>query len=69
MVKQSVDLPFRFGETVYHRCHHERRPGLVTGFILRPSGLLISVSWGDRSETDHFDYELVSEYEPDYTAD
>lgn len=60
---------FRIGERVFLALADERKPGLVTGIHFRPGAVTYSVSWGDASETGHYDFELTREFVPDYGAD
>lgn len=51
------------GDTVYLRNDTEQREGFVTGIHLRGTGYTYSVSWGDRSETHHYPFELSTDKE------
>lgn len=63
---RTVRLRHAIGDTVYHRLADERRPGLVTGYIVRPGGCLYYVTWRSRHESGHYEMELADEYAPDF---
>jgi hypothetical protein len=69
--ERTARLPFAFGTVVYHRARKEKVAGVVTGFIVCPSGTQILIQWGDNvgGESAHHFFELSTEYEPDYTGD
>jgi hypothetical protein len=60
--KYNYDL----GSMVYHVLVAERRPGMVTGVMIRPGSVTYLVTWPDLGETQHYCIELRSEYVPDY---
>ncbi len=57
------DLQFSIGDIVFHRTVEDREPGLVTGLIVRDYGTAYYVTWGDRNEKVHYDYELSKEFD------
>lgn len=56
-----VELGFVFGDEVYLKCDAENRKGIVTGFLHRVTGYIVCIAWGDRTETNHFPYEITKE--------
>lgn len=60
-----IELPFRYGEVVYHKLRIEREPGMVSGFQLRHSRTLVIVQWADPFEEKYHDaWELQREHSP-----
>jgi hypothetical protein len=51
---------------VFLRLRGERQPGMVTQVAIRPTGVLYGVTWGNGTESYHYDIELSLEYVPDY---
>lgn len=49
---------FRLQEKVYLVNDPDQLAGFVTGLIFRVGGFTYEVSWGDRTESTHFDFEL-----------
>ena len=70
-VGRPVRLPFDFGDIVYHRVHADRKPGMVTGFIVRDATILVLVTWADnvQGEATHRPYELTTEFEPNFSQE
>lgn len=56
----TLEIAYELGDTVYHRVGNGQ-PGIVTGYNLRPSGLIYYVSWGHLAETVHYSFELTAE--------
>ncbi len=54
------------GDVVYHRLADERRRGIVTGILVRPTGQSYLVTWPDQGETAHYAFELSTEFVPDF---
>ncbi len=67
--KKTIRLPFDFGERVYLRINPEKVAGMVTGFHIRVSSMLMSVTWPDRTETNHYFFELTTEFQPDFLSE
>lgn len=66
--KVVLDVDFTFGDIVFMRMKSERVAGMVTRFSVTKRGITYGVTWSDnRAESWHFDYELTTEYVPDYT--
>jgi hypothetical protein len=55
-----------YGATVHLKLRQERMPGMVTGFLVRSTGLVYLIAWGDGSESSHFDVELTDSFTPDF---
>lgn len=55
-------ISFALGTRVYLKLNAEDA-GIITGIIIRVNGVLYFVSWGDRSETTHYEMELQTEKE------
>ncbi len=68
--RRTVRLPFAFGDVVYHRVREDKVAGIITGFHIRPTSIVIAVTWGDNlAETMHYFHELTTEYEPIFSAE
>lgn len=65
----TVSLPWEFGTVVYLRTREDRVKGFVTGYSVAPGGNTVWVSWPDTTETKHYDFELTTEYVPDFGGD
>ncbi len=65
---RTVELPHKFGETVYLRDREEKVPGIIIAFDVLPGGNTVQVRWTDQPFTSgaHFAFELCEEYEPRY---
>jgi hypothetical protein len=63
-----IRLDYDIGDVVYHRLADERRRGLVTGILVRPSGCSFLITWADHVESTHFAMELSGEFIPDYAS-
>lgn len=59
---------YTFGSEVFLKVRDERVLGMVTGITLRPTGTSYGVTWGNGSESWHYEFELTKEYAPSYTA-
>lgn len=65
----TLPLAFAIGSTVYLRLRQERLPGMVAGLFVRPTGVAYMVSWGDATESDHFDLELTDRFDPTFEVE
>jgi len=65
-LSRIIHLTYDIGDVVYHRLADERRRGLVTGVLLRPTGQSYLITWPDQGESSHYAIELSSEFVPDY---
>jgi hypothetical protein len=63
--RRALHLPYAFGQVVYHRMSGDKSPGMVTGFHVRATSVLVAVTWSDRQESSHYDFELTTELNPD----
>lgn len=61
-----VAAKFDLGDVVYHRAPIDRERGIVTGLLVRPTGVLYYVTWANKTECSHFEIELTSEYRQDF---
>jgi hypothetical protein len=65
--RYSFRSSLTFGDVVYLKCRAERVGGMVTFIHARPTGLVYGITWGNTGyESSHYDFELSTEYEPDY---
>lgn len=64
--RDQLSFAFWFGDRVYLRIREERVVGLVTGMQIRPNGVLYQVTWPNAGDTHHYDFELTTEFEPNY---
>ena len=53
-------VKFNMGETGYLRTNGDGM-GIITGLLFRPNSVEYYVSWGDCTETKHYDIELSLE--------
>ena len=51
---------FSLGQIVYHRIV-ANEAGIITGLLIRPTGITYGVTWSDMEEVFHYDIELSSE--------
>lgn len=67
MKARTVYVKFDLEDTVYLKLAEERQPGMVTGWLVSPGGILYDVSWpcGGHS-TRHYDIELTDTFLPQY---
>lgn len=64
-VGRTIELPFRFGDVVYHRVRSERIAGIVVGFVVFATEVCVKIRWeDDLTVTDHPVWELSLTYEP-----
>lgn len=57
----DIEVQFRIGDMVYHRAGGGK-PGMVTGYLIRTTGLVYQVTWGEAmGEIGHFGFELSGE--------
>ena len=54
-------LAWTFGQEVFLRCDGDQKKGMVTGIVMRPTGVGYYISWGDKAETFHYVFELTTE--------
>lgn len=66
-MKVSIEVQHKIGDVVYHRMDPETK-GIVTGFVVRPTGVIFCVTWSDGvgEECNHYAIELTDE--PEYGA-
>ena len=64
-VTWAVSSRFRIGDIVYLKVDGDPNRGMVTGIMIRQSGLCYYVSWL-ATESCHFDCELTAEYVPNF---
>jgi hypothetical protein len=60
------EFPYWFKDIVFLRLATERVAGMITAVTLRPGSAVYDVSWPDTSTTCHYDFELTTEYVPDF---
>lgn len=68
MTTHQVNAAYWISDLVYLRTRNERLSGMVTGVNIRPSGVLYAVTWGNGSETYHWEFELSDSYIPEWEA-
>lgn len=56
----QIKNEFEFGQTVYLKTDEEQKERIITGFVIRPNGLLYYVACGT-GETPHYAVELTTE--------
>lgn len=65
----KIELPYDYGDVVYHKTKSERVKGMVVGYTLRPSNFMVIVIWEENlEEIAHYPVELTREFEPTYPA-
>ena len=52
-------LEWTFGQEVFLKCDADQKRGMVTGIVMRPTGVGYYVSWGDKTEVFHYVFELT----------
>jgi hypothetical protein len=63
----TLSFAWNFGDEVFLKVCDDCRPGLVTGYNLRPGGrVLYVVTWGDHTDSMHYAFELTGKFEPRY---
>ena len=62
MIKVTIHVDYRIGQTVYLKARQEKLPGCVVGFLARPLGVCYLIGWGDATESAHWDCELSETY-------
>jgi hypothetical protein len=69
----TFNSKFAFEELLYLRTAKERRPGMVIKIFFmpdqRPGQALYEISWGNATNSIHFECELTREFVPDFNAD
>lgn len=55
-----IDNKFNFGDTVYLKTDTDQKPRIVTGFSVRPQGLLYQLTQGTY-EVAHYEFEITAE--------
>lgn len=55
-----IDTKFKIGDSVYLKTDDEQQKRLVTGYTIRPSGIMYLLSLGTM-ETAHYDIEISTE--------
>ena len=53
-------VKFNHGDVVYLKVKPDEA-GMVTGILFRPQSICYYVTWGNSSETTHYDVELTKE--------
>jgi hypothetical protein len=66
MAKLEITSVYELGETVFLKVRAERCAGMITGIIVRQSGLVYAVTWQDGNEKWHYGLELTSEFVPSF---
>ena len=62
-----IPLAYDMGDIVYHRLSTERQRGMVTGISITANEARYWVTWPPEFvEKQHFEFELSSEFVPDY---
>ena len=62
-MRRQIDCEFQIGDIVYLKTSRDRVAGMVTGLIVRQTGVSYLVSW-DGNEIQHFEIELCDEWNP-----
>lgn len=67
IINITIYVKFRIGDVVYHKMEMTRKsPGIITGYVSRPTGTLYYVSWGAGEESPHYDMELTKHFDKDF---
>jgi hypothetical protein len=66
--RRSVQLPYRFGDTIYLRGRQDCVPGTVCAFEILPAGIKVCITWSDHPycQSQNFLCELSEDYEPTF---
>jgi hypothetical protein len=62
--RPTFDAAFQFGDIVKLVVGDAEERGMVTGYVVRPTGLTYYVNWTIRQETAHYEIELQLAEEP-----
>lgn len=54
-------VKFAIGDIVYIKTDESQIPGMVTGIMFRPHGVMYFVSWPNAGECQHYGIELTKE--------
>lgn len=65
-MRRTIETTFWLEDVVYLKNADERCRGLITRVNFRPGGHQYGVSWPNRTETWHEEFELTRDYEPDW---
>jgi hypothetical protein len=57
----ELQVAWLIGDEVYHKIAQDGGAGIVSGYLVRSTGLIYQVTWGNRQESGHFGFELTSE--------
>lgn len=58
-----------FGDVVYLKIRLERLAGMVTGIDAKPGVVSYVITWAnDGHESNHYAFELITEFLPDYNT-
>ena len=60
MTSIKINLEFQIGDIVYMKVAPEDA-GMVTGYLIRPTGVSYAVTWADADEKFHFAVELTAD--------
>jgi hypothetical protein len=68
--RHTARCAFTFGDIVYLRCRKEHVPGMVTQICLYPRNCATYiVTWGnDGHSLSYYDFELTTEFVPDFST-
>jgi len=59
------DVAYWLEDVVFLRIREERKPGMVTAITIAPTGVMFTVRF-DEAESEHYEFELTSEFLPSY---
>lgn len=60
MISVKINLEFQIGDIVYMKVAPEDA-GMVTGYLVRPTGVSYAVTWSNANEKYHYAVELTAD--------
>jgi hypothetical protein len=60
----NVNNTFKIGQTVYLKTDPEQYEHIITGIMVRTSGLVYELSFCDKT-TDHYEFEITADIDND----
>ena len=64
-----IRTEYSIGDLVYLKLREDKEKAYITGISVRPAGVAYYLSWGDATESFHYDFEITKEYVPNYAGD
>lgn len=65
LIPRRLLTPFWLGDVVYLKIAQDRNPGMITGVLVRPNGVIYEAQFEDHVQM-HFDIELTETFVPSF---